>query len=613
MAENSGEGSSHSKRPSQSSLQRPAKKIFRVTDLSLEDEFSTLLLASDESDCEQNTEQIFVSESELIRQHESDEESSLSECEDDRQDRVDSDSSEDTPLSVLRSASYHGKNRYKWAKQPPSARVRTLQHNIISRPTSSKLANDEKDQLTIWNKLFDTEMLQHILTWTNAKMTEYRIKFARHDRPELRELDIIELKAFMGLLFYSAVLKSNHEDTSHLFASDGTGCEIFRCCMSQTRFLVLLKCLRFDNPNNRAERKMTDNLAAISEIFNKFVTNSQKLYECGECVTVDEMLVKFRGRSHMISYMPKKPGKYGLVIRALCDASNFYFYNGYVYSGKNSDGAGLTAEEQKLLVPTQCVLCLTKPIQGSNRNVMADNWFSSIQLVDELSKRKLTYVGTVKKNKREIPSEFKSDKRRHVQSALFGFTQDKTLCSYVPKKNRAVILISSMHHNNVIDSDTNKPEIIMYYNSTKGGVDEADKKCSIYSSSRRTRRWPMVLFYRVLDLSGMNSYILHNMHQSKEVDRGDFLKTLARSLVVPHMQRRVAIRNLPRELKLIMTRVLGIDMVVVEDQVPEACPRPRKKCRLCPTGSHRMTTHVCVDCNNPVCLQCSRPLCNDCQ
>lgn len=129
----------------------------------------------------------------------------------------------------------------------------------------------------------------------------------------------------------------------------------------------------------------------------------------------------------------------------------------------------------------------------------ADNWFSSIQLVNELSKQKLTYVGTVKKKKRQLSTEFQPDKRRAVQSALFGFTKDKTLCSYVPKKNRAVILISSMHHNDEIDGDTNKLEIIiMHYNSTKGGVDEADKKCSIYSSSRRTKRWPICYFIEFL-------------------------------------------------------------------------------------------------------------------
>ncbi|CAH2101347.1 unnamed protein product [Euphydryas editha] len=139
--------------------------------------------------------------------------------------------------------------------------------------------------------------------------------------------------------------------------------------MSENRFVILLLCLRLDNPDDRTERQKDDKLAAISFIFNKFVNNSQQLYELSEKITVDEMLVKFRGRSHMISYMPKKPG---------------------------SDGVGLTIQAQKLLVPTQCVLRLTKPIEGRNRNVIADNWFFSTELIDELTKHKLTYVDTMK-------------------------------------------------------------------------------------------------------------------------------------------------------------------------------------------------------------------------
>lgn len=453
------------------------------------------------------------------------------------------------------------------------------------------------------------------MTWTNKKISSYRIKFARHNKPDLKNVDMTELKAFVGLLLYSAVLKSNHQRTSYLFARDGTGCEIFRCIMSENRFVILLLCLRFDNPDDRAERQKEDKLAAISFIFNKFVNNCQQLYELSENVTIDEMLVKFRGRSHMISYMPKKPGKYGLLIRALCDAKNSYFYNGYVYTGKGSDGVGLTVQAQKLLVPTQCVLRLTKPIEGSNRNVTADNWFSSIQLIDELAKHKLTYVGTMKKNKREIPSQFQPQRNRAVQSTLFGFTNQKTMCSYVPKKNKAVILVSSMHHDNIVDEDTKKPEIILFYNTTKGGVDEADKKCSIYSSSRRTRRWPMVVFYRIVDLSGVNAHILYNMHQPKITDRGDFLKSLARSLVLPQLQRRVVYTQLPRELRLVIKRVLGDDMVegVQNQQNPATSQGKRRACSICPPKLHRMTVYTCVGCCNPVCLQCSRPLCKNCQ
>ncbi|CAG5006101.1 unnamed protein product [Parnassius apollo] len=136
-------------------------------------------------------------------------------------------------------------------------------------------------------------MLQQILTWTNAKISKHKMMFARQDRPELNNLDMVELKAFIRLLFYTAVLKSSKENSHYLFASDGTGCEIFRCARSETRFLILLLCHRFDNPYDRNERIKTDKLAAISPIFDKFVSNSQQLYKLSECVTVDEILANF--------------------------------------------------------------------------------------------------------------------------------------------------------------------------------------------------------------------------------------------------------------------------------------------------------------------------------
>lgn len=43
--------------------------------------------------------------------------------------------------------------------------------------------------------------------------------------------------------------------------------------------------------------------------------------------------------------------------------------------------------------------------------------------------------------------------------------------------------------------------------------------------SGQSRRWPMVVFYRILDLNSMKAHILHNMHQPKIIERGDFLKT----------------------------------------------------------------------------------------
>ena len=56
---------------------------------------------------------------------------------------------------------------------------------------------------------------------------------------------------------------------------------------------------------------------------------------------------------------------------------------------------------------------------------------------------------------------------------MFGFQEDITCVSYVPKKGKTVVLMSSMHHDDKIDESTGelmKPDIISFYNSTKGGV-----------------------------------------------------------------------------------------------------------------------------------------------
>lgn len=228
--------------------------------------------------------------------------------------------------------------------------------------------------------------------------------------------------------------------------------------------------------------------APISWMFDNFVKNCQQLYSLGSCATIDEMLVSFRGRCKFRVYMPNKPCKYGIKIMAITDAKTHYFLNGYIYVGKDSEGQTLSMEEQNFSKPTQSVIRLSKPIYKTNRNITADNWFTSLELVRELKANGLTYVGTIRKNKKDIPKEFQPSKNRDIQSTLYGFTDEISLVSYVPKKNKAVMLVSSMHHTKCTDLQTKKPEVIIYYNSTKGGVDALDEKCATYCTGRRTRR-----------------------------------------------------------------------------------------------------------------------------
>uniref|UniRef100_A0A0K8W4I1 PiggyBac transposable element-derived protein 4 n=1 Tax=Bactrocera latifrons TaxID=174628 RepID=A0A0K8W4I1_BACLA len=190
--------------------------------------------------------------------------------------------------------------------------------------------------------------------------------------------------------------------------------------MSNFRFSSLVNCLRFDDSTTRAEHLKEDQLAPISNFFNKFVLNGQFQYTPGPYLCIDEM--------------PQKPAKYGIKIMLLVDARTYYIYNAYIYHGKNSDGIGLNEQERKLAALTQSVVRLVKVVENSKRNITADNWFSYIPLMEALLKERLTYIGTLKKNKVEIPSSFLPCKTREVGSSMYGFTKEYTLLSYVPKK-----------------------------------------------------------------------------------------------------------------------------------------------------------------------------------
>nr|CAH7724714.1 unnamed protein product [Callosobruchus chinensis] len=81
---------------------------------------------------------------------------------------------------------------------------------------------------------------------------------------------------------------------------------------------------------------------------------------------------------------------------------------------------------------------------------------------------------------------------------------------YHTVKKKAVLVLSTMHFDDAIYSTTDeggKPEIVTFYNMTKGGVDVLDQPCHNYDVSHSTRRWPMVLFYDLLNVTAVNAFV----------------------------------------------------------------------------------------------------------
>ena len=95
-----------------------------------------------------------------------------------------------------------------------------------------------------------------------------------------------------------------------------------------------------------------------------------------------------------------------------------------------------------------------------------------------------------------------------MKSTVFGFQLDAMIASYCPKTNRVVNMLSTMHSQPEIESTSDqKPSIILFHNKTKGDVGTLNRMLRSYSIKRMTRRWPLVLFHNMIDVSTINAFM----------------------------------------------------------------------------------------------------------
>lgn len=467
------------------------------------------------------------------------------------------------------------------------------------------------DPVHAFQIFFSDNVLNQIVEYTNQKIRFARQKYST-ETATFSETSLEEIRALLGLYILAAALKDNHLATKTMFDTTFCGTR-YKATMSQKRFEFLTACLRFDDSNTRKERTMVSRFAPIESIWNQFIDTCRSSYKPGSYVTIDEQLVGFRGHCAFRMYIPNKPAKYGLKLVLLCDVSTKYLIDASPYIGKSTETHGLP-------LANYFVETLTQSIHGSNRNVTMDNWFTSVPLAEKLltAPYKLTVVGTLRKNKKEIPTEMiEMNKDRKLKTSMFAYNEKATLVSYKPKSNKNVLLFSTMHETGSINVTTGKPEIIHTYNATKGAVDTFDQMCQNMNCNRKTKRWPMCIFYNLLNMACINSFVIYNhnviTHGGKPIARDKYMQDLHVRLTQPWQSSRLA-QN-PRfsmPLRTMIQEVLGEKQQPEIQQRAETQKGRRTYCHLCPSAKRSMTTTYCLKCEKPICGAHQKNFCLNC-
>ncbi|KAE8289464.1 hypothetical protein D5F01_LYC11165 [Larimichthys crocea] len=343
----------------------------------------------------------------------------------DSEDLSDKSSEEETQTQSSR---LNKKGSY-WDENPPTY-GRTRSHNILRScpgPPPGSTAVLPKDA---WDMFMSNNIIEEVLKCTNL---EGRRTAATAKGKEWRNIDKAEFMAFIGLTLIAGGEKSWDVALRELFV-DQLQNPIYKAIMGLKRYEDIRRVIRFDDKRTRALRLETDHMAAFRYVWDCFLANCRRQFIPSDCVTIDEQLVPFRGRCKFRQYMPSKPAKYGIKIFWMCDARVPYAIDGTVYTGRQP------GEE----------------VQRECRNITMDNFFTSVPLAEKLLEKNLTIVGTLRQNKPDIPPIMKPSKSREIHSSEFGFNGNMTIVSYVQKKGKPVVLLSTMHNDRAVDDSSQK-------------------------------------------------------------------------------------------------------------------------------------------------------------
>lgn len=283
-----------------------------------------------------------------------------------------------------------------------------------------------------------------------------------------------------------------------------------------------------------------DPLALVNPFLKKLAKAYTYYSQCGQFMDIDEMGIKFKGRHKLRQYNAKKPNKFHFKVYCL-NNSDGYLQDFIMYESEFSDRGDDISES---LHPINVLTKDTK-FHGNNHILCIDNWYTSVEALKLCFKRKIQCVGTLKRNRRGIPTsrlfpltkgkargEMECYKKQFGRHAMFMTAwQDSRpvhfLSTYRPMKAHVKRWIKIKKQPSERKS-VPAPSIVKHYAFGMKGTDLLDQFESYYLFIRKSKKWTKRVFTHFLLTSVCNANILRNRSLGENVS----LKQAIENLIV---------------------------------------------------------------------------------
>lgn len=502
---------------------------------------------------------------------------------------------------------------------------------------SSRSLPNRTRPITYFELFFDEEVVKNIVEQTNRYA-------ASCNAQNWQELSEGEFKAFLGMIIQMGIHKL---PTIEDYWSSDPILQVIEIAETMTlqRFQKILQFLHVNDNSQMPLRNSPnfDKMYKVRPLVDRLNILCQRNAVQTNSQSIDECMIKFKGRSTLKQYMPMKPIKRGFKVWCRADSTTGYLYQYEIYTGKTDTSETGLGEK---VVKSLCESLLAKDYLG---HVAFDNYFSSVDLLQYLYENGVYSTATIRTERVGLPllvkkpkntgdkeedqrlsevAKRESTKIKKMKKGKWKWRVRGNVGFAVWKDTKPVTVVSTAFHPNLkktcnrTQKDGSKksikcPVLITEYTALMGGVDRFDQQRGQYNVGRKSRKWWKRIFYFLVDVAITNAHILHknNTRVHNRMKQKDFRLALARELVDNTTYRKRPFKSLPNyvskkkkvnESGERQKQKFGVPHEVRFGRLGEHWPEETdgyKRCRYCSTKVNNKRSKIqCDRCEVALCI-----------
>ncbi|XP_058810121.1 piggyBac transposable element-derived protein 3-like [Phymastichus coffea] len=392
--------------------------------------------------------------------------------------------------------------------------------NFISQCSDSKL----------FELFFSTDIKQYIIEAT--KINGYDLT------PE-------KLNAFLGIIIFT-MFNKRLSQRDYWSKDPFLGCALVPNVMSRDEFEEIKSKLKLSKPE---DEDSNDRVWRVRSVFNIFRKNLLIFGVFATALSIDEMMLKFFGKTVLKQFIKSKPIRFGIKLWALCSA-NGYVFDCDIYCGKNSENNDFLPKcalgSRVVMQMLQNVLENISIKKLSKYHVYFDNLFCCPDLLVHLHKIGIQATGTVRENRINVKNNVDKKDNRGTYAVKHNTESGINFITVVDSKPVSILstaagvtplsIVKRFDKEQKQKSDISFPHAFSVYNKFMGGVDIHDQRCNKVVPIVRLKKWTWIILMRMIQSSITNSVVLRDLTDSE--DKKHSTKSFALSLAKHYMAKK---------------------------------------------------------------------------